>query len=71
MAKSDRIEVELTRDLSLPRFSVKAGFQWEVRKENVTKAGFPLGGGFVQASDFRVLDSRGANLPFGPLADLI
>ncbi len=49
-----RVKVVITESLSLPRFSVEEGFEWEVRPDRLTKDGFTLGGGFVKNSQFKV-----------------
>lgn len=49
-----RIEVILTHDINLPRFSMKKGDKWEVRPDRFEREGFKLGGGFVSNDNFEV-----------------
>ena len=55
MSQRDRIRVRFNEDFILPRFSVKRGQEWEVRKSKVSAAGFPMGNGFVGVDKYKVL----------------
>jgi hypothetical protein len=50
-----RIKAEFTRDVFLPRFSIKKGEIWEVRVDRLQVDGFSLAGGFVFNNDFKVV----------------
>ena len=50
-----RIVVSFTRNLTLPRFTMKIGDTWEVRVDRLQKDGFTLGGGFINSDDYEVL----------------
>jgi len=52
------IEVEITDGLTLPRFSVEAGFKWDLRPDRVTAEGFILGSGFVKTHQYKVRGFR-------------
>lgn len=47
------IEVEIIKDLYLPRFKVEAGFRWKKAPHNIGENGFSLGGGFIANSEYK------------------
>jgi hypothetical protein len=55
--KNKYITVEFTRELTLPRFTVKKGGTWKLRAERLSDEGFTLGGGFVYTTDFKLKDA--------------
>jgi len=53
-----RILVAFTRDVHLPRFTVRSGEVWEVRVDRLQRIGFTLGGGFVNNDEFEVVGRK-------------
>jgi len=49
------ITVEFTRDITLPRFTMKKGDTWKKRPENITDKGFKCGCGFVHSDHYRIV----------------
>jgi len=49
------IDVRIIKDAYLPRFTMKKGELWKVRKTKVKRNGFPLGGGFIESSYYEIL----------------
>lgn len=47
-----------TRELTLPRFTMKIGDEWRVRVERLTRKGFTLGGGFVGVDSYTLINDR-------------
>lgn len=52
--KDSLIEVRIVKDAHLPRFTMKKGEIWRVRKIKVTNSGFPLGGGFIESDYYEL-----------------
>jgi hypothetical protein len=52
--RCDFIEVRIVKDAHMPRFTMRIGEVWTVRKIKVTELGFPLGGGFIEANYYEV-----------------
>jgi hypothetical protein len=55
MRANNMVEVRIVKDAYLPRFTMKKGELWTVRKNKVTTLGFPLGGGFIESHYFEVI----------------
>ena len=55
MRANNMIEVRIVKDAYLPRFTMKKGELWTVRKNKVTTLGFPLGGGFIESNCYEVI----------------
>ncbi len=53
--KDSLIEVRIVKDARLPRFTMREGEFWRVRKIKVTGSGFPLGGGFIESNYYEVV----------------
>ena len=55
MRANRMIEVRIVKDARLPRFTMRQGEIWKVRKTKVTDLGFPLGGGFIETNYYEVI----------------
>ena len=52
------IRVVFLEDVHTPRFTMKSGEEWMVRKDKVTGEGFPIGGGFCKSGQYLVIEIR-------------
>lgn len=55
MRANKMLNVRIVKDAHMPRFTMKKGELWRVRKSKVTSTGFPLGGGFIESNYYEVI----------------
>lgn len=55
----EMVTVEFTTELRLPRFTVRVGETWDLRRDRIQADGsFTLAKGVVRAGDYREINSR-------------
>ena len=52
--RSDRQTVVFLKDITLPRFTMRKGEEWEARRKKFIKDGLEIGGGFVTSDYYRM-----------------
>jgi len=55
MRTNNMMEVRIVKDVRLPRFTMRKGELWRVRKTKLTNAGFELGGGFIERNHYEII----------------